>query len=116
MRYNPRARLDTSQVENRRGRGGGGGGFPIGGGGPGLRVGGGLGGLVILIIIVVLQSQLGGGSGGGTTDGSQSQGSTSLDQCKNGSNANQDSDCALVADVNAIQSFWAAELPRQSGV
>jgi len=118
MRYNPRARLDTSQVENRRGRGGGGGGggFPIGGGGPGLKVGGGLGGLVILIIVLVLQSQLGGGSGGGTSDGSQSPGSSSLDQCKNGSNANQDSDCALVADVNSIQSFWSRELPKQAGV
>ena len=114
MRYNPRARLDRSQVENRRGSGGGGfggGGFPIGGGGSGLRVGGGIGGVIIVIIFLVLQSQLGGSDPGG----SPSAGGTSFDQCSNGSDANQDRDCALVANVNSIQSFWADELPRQSG-
>ena len=61
MRYNPKARLDRSQVENRRGGGGGGGGgFPVGGGGGGLKVGGGIGGLVVVVLIFLLQSQLGG--------------------------------------------------------
>ncbi len=117
MRYNPKARLDRGQVENRRGSsGGGGGGFPMGGGGGGLKVGGGLGGLVVLIIIFLVQSQLGGGGGGstGSTDPGAT-GNTSLDQCKTGADANQDSDCALVADVNSIQSFWAKELPKQGG-
>ena len=115
MRYNPRARLDRSQVENRRGSGGGGG-FPMGGGGSGLRVGGGLGGLVVLIIILLLQSPLGGGPG--TPGQSSSDGaadSTSLDQCRTGADANQDSDCALVADVNSVQAYWAEALPQQSG-
>jgi predicted metalloprotease len=48
--------------------------------------------------------------------GDQGVGSTSFEQCRDGTNANQDADCALVADVNSIQSFWARELPRQSGV
>jgi predicted metalloprotease len=112
MRYNPRARLDNSQVENRRGRGGGGlggGGLPMGGGG--LKVGGGVGGLIVLIVILVVQTQLGGGSGSSTSaDG------PSLTQCTAGTNANKEQDCALVGDVNAIQSFWATELPKQSGV
>jgi predicted metalloprotease len=114
MRYNPRARLDTSQVGNRRGGGGGGfggGGFPIGGGGGGLRVGGGLGGILLVIIFFVVQSQLG-GSGDGS---SQDTATGSLDQCTTGAAANQDPDCALVANVNSIQSFWAEELPRQTG-
>ncbi|NUR05462.1 MAG: hypothetical protein HOQ22_02435 [Nocardioidaceae bacterium] len=109
MRYNPRARLDTSQVENRRG--GGGGGFPVGGGGGGLRVGGGIGGLVLLVAIILL-SQL---AGGGGDSAGQDSGAGSLDQCTTGASANQDPDCALVADVNAIQSYWTDALPRQAG-
>jgi uncharacterized protein len=107
MRYNPRARLDTSQVGNRRGGGFGGGGLPMGGG---LRVGGGLGGILLVIIFFVVQSQLGGGG-----SSSQDPATGSLDQCTTGAAANQDPDCALVANVNSIQSFWAAELPRQTG-
>ncbi len=115
MRYNPKARLDRSQVENRRGSSGGGGGFPLGGGGGGLKVGGGLGGLVILVIIFLVQSQLGGGGGStGSTDPGAT-GSTSLAQCRTGTDANQDPDCALVADVNSIQAFWADALPKQGG-
>jgi uncharacterized protein len=118
MRYNPRARLDTSQVGNRRGSGGGGfggGGFPMGGGrgGGGLRVGGGIGSIILVIIFFVVQSQLGGsGDGSGS---SQTQATGSLDQCTTGAAANQSQDCALVANVNSIQAFWADELPRQSG-
>ncbi len=116
MRYNPKARLDRSQVEDRRGTsgGGGGGGFPMGGGGGGLKVGGGIGGLVVLVLIYLVSTQLGGSSDG--TGQAQDAGATgtSLAQCRTGADANQDPDCALVADVDSIQSFWADELPRQS--
>ena len=51
MRYNPRARLDRSQVQRRSGGGGGGFGLPVGGGGGnGIKVGGGIGGLVIYFV------------------------------------------------------------------
>jgi uncharacterized protein len=115
MRYNPKARLDRSQMEVRGGGGSGGGmRFPMGGGGSGMRVGGGIGGLIILVIVVLLQTQLGGSDSSGT--GPQDGGTTaSLDQCRTGSDANQNEDCALLADVNAIQSFWAQALPRQTG-
>jgi uncharacterized protein len=115
MRYNPRARLDRSQVERRSGGGGG------SLGGAGIKVGGGVGGLIVLLLVLVLQSQLGGSDGtagnAGSADGGTSPdtGATSLDRCRSGADANQDQDCAIVADVNSIQSFWAEELPRQSG-
>jgi uncharacterized protein len=125
MRYNPRARLDRSQVQNRRGGGGGGrgGGFPIGagGGGGGLRVGGGLGGILVLVVIYLV-FQLAGGGGGGTGGADQGSGTgtgtgnASLEQCRTGADANQDPDCALVADVNSVQAYWADTLPQQSGV
>ncbi len=112
MRYNPRARLDRSQVEVRRGGAGGGFGLPVGGG---MRVGGGIGGVIILVIVVLLQSGvLGGGSGGGATPTQQQV--QALQNCKTGTDANNNESCALLADVNSIQSFWAGELPQQAGV
>jgi uncharacterized protein len=109
VRYNPRARLDSSQVQ-RGGGFGGGGGFPVGGGG-GLRVGGGIGGVLVLVVIFLVTQFAG---GGGVPSGDP--GGASLDRCTTGRMANQDQDCALVADVNSIQSFWSAALPRQGGV
>ncbi|MGN6130957.1 MAG: KPN_02809 family neutral zinc metallopeptidase [Nocardioidaceae bacterium] len=119
MRYNPRARLDRSQVQVRRGGAGGGGGFGLpgggggGGGGGGMRIGGGIGGLLIVLVVVLLQSGvLGGGSGGGGGGGA----TESLQQCSWGRDANNDESCALLADVNSIQSFWSTELPQQAGI
>src|SRR3954451_24136765 len=99
MRYNPRARLDRSQVENRRGSSGGGmgglGGFPVGGGGGGLRVGGGIGGLVVVGLVVLLSQFMGGGGGGDTAPDTGT--SSWFDQCQSGADANTSADCALVA-------------------
>jgi uncharacterized protein len=120
MRFNPKARLDTSQVEDRRGRrsgGMGGMGGGIGMGGPGLKVGGGIGGLIVLVVVLVLQSQLGGPDTSGTSQGAGGQGNgAALSQCRSGREANQSQDCSLVGDVNSIQSFWSEELPRQANV
>jgi predicted metalloprotease len=124
MRYNPKARLDRSQVQVRSGgsrSGLGGGGFPI----P-MGVGGGVGGIIVIVVIVLLSGALGGGgdSSGGpfggytapdtsTTDAS---GVSGLDQCETGEDANSNEQCALLADVNSVQAFWEQALPDQSDV
>jgi predicted metalloprotease len=73
---------------------------------------GGLGGVLLIILIYVVVQAIGGG-GGGTSgaqpDNSQVKGLT----CKSGADANKDEQCALVADVNNIQSFWSQALPDQ---
>ena len=144
MRFNPKARLDSSQVRVRRGGGGGFGGGGFGGGGfgrsrgggtgfpvPGSRrgrAGGGIGGLVILVLVVLLGGGLGGlggltGGGGSAFDsytaptaGSvETAGVSGLPQCRTGEDANSDRQCALVAVVNSVQAFWDQALPDQSG-
>ena len=101
MRFRPGARLDPSQVEDRRGLGGGG--IAAGGGGLGLV------GLVVYILIQVL----GGGSSStyGSLDGlqqlqqppSQSLGTA----CSTGADANTRQDCRVLGDVNSIQKYWS---------
>ncbi len=113
MKFNPNARLDTSQVQDRRGGGPrGGGGFP--GGRSGLAVGG--GGLGLLVVLAfVLFSVIGGGDGG--TSGSAgmlagASGNTSVDngqleaQCRTGQDAASNEDCAAVAIINSVQDYW----------
>ena len=124
MRFNPKARLDKSQVQVRRGggrssgfggSGGSGGGLPI----P-MGVGGGIGTIIVIVIVVLLSGGLGGltgGSPGGAPPSSESGAvSTSeLTECNTGDDANQNADCARLAVVNSIQSFWTETLPEQTG-
>jgi uncharacterized protein len=114
MRYREGGRLDTSSVQDRRGRGGL-------GGGKGLAVGGGGLGLVGVVIVVLLQV-LGGGGGGGADLGSAIGGLSGLGQgeqadntqleqaCNDSGDANDSVDCAVVADIDSIQDYWSGVL------
>ncbi len=124
MKFNPKARLDTSQVQDRRGSGGGGfGGLGGGGGrrGGGINVGrGGLaaggGGLAILIVVAIylinsFSSSSGGGTAGpgmlGGAGGNQVVDNAQLDQaCRTGADAASNEDCAAVAFINSVQGYW----------
>ncbi len=114
MRYNRRARLDTSEVRDTRrgGRLGGGSGVAVGGGGLGI----------VGVLIYVLVSVLGGSSDPAVTDVlgqlTQGGGSASADnsqiakECRTGADANTKLDCAVVADIDSIQAYWQDELPK----
>jgi predicted metalloprotease len=126
MRFNPKARLDRSQVQVRRGggRGRGGMGFPMPAS-TGGRLGGGVVGLVILVIVLLvggggLGDILGGGSGGlggavTPRSASENVASSELTECQTGQDANENPDCARLAVVNSIQDYWSQALPEQTG-
>ncbi|MBA3413447.1 MAG: neutral zinc metallopeptidase [Actinobacteria bacterium] len=113
MRFRRGARLDTSQVEDVRGRGGlgGGRGMAVGGGGLGLA------GVVIVLLLNVL------GGGGGTFDdlADQTAGGSlrnvpqteALADCRTGADANASEDCRIVGFVNSIQRYWNGEFSRR---
>lgn len=114
-RFNERARLDPSQVEDRRGRGmsSGGRGMAIGG------LGGGAGLLILLVTLLLGGNPLdtGGGvppqsfdSGGGTGGGVAGQNIST--ECQTGADANEQQDCRIVGYVNSIQDYWTDAYPN----
>jgi uncharacterized protein len=134
MKFNRKARLDRSQVQDRRGRPGSGdgfrtpargGGFPLptrrGGFPGGLPVGGGITGVILLVLIFVIASQCSGSPSGhsglahGGSGAPPTSSNSSLSSCRTGADAQAQQQCAIVADVNAIQSFWTKALPKQTG-
>jgi uncharacterized protein len=123
MRFNPKARLDTSRVRDVGGSGGGGGGgggmrIPIPGG---TKAGGGIGGVLVIVLFLVLTQCVGGGNGGiqlpdtglntsrmaGTDTGRYAN-------CKTGQDAQESEDCTRVAVENSLTSYWSEALPAQS--
>ncbi|MGV9767184.1 KPN_02809 family neutral zinc metallopeptidase [Micromonospora tulbaghiae] len=111
MELNENARVDTSQVDDRRGSGGGGGmGIPI-------PIGGGRGGIVG-IIIAVLVALVGGGFGlnAATNGGGDEQGdNTSLEQKCSAQDALKQLDCRNALYVNSIQAYWRTAMPEAFG-
>lgn len=113
MKFRNRARLDTGQLDDRRGSSGGAGGGLGGmlgggtigrGGGRGKMVGGGgIVGVLITIVVLVLANQGGGGSLAPQVAGDNTDLSS---ECRTGADANQRDDCRIVAVVNSVQEYW----------
>lgn len=110
MSFNKRSRLDTSQVEDRRGRRTG----------TAIALGGGGLGIVVLLVGMLL------GIDPGTLTGilEQAPGASTqtteditnlAETCQTGADANTRQDCRIVGFVNSIQAFWADEYARQGG-
>jgi predicted metalloprotease len=106
---NEDSRLDTSQIDDQRGRRSMGG---VGGAG-GIAIGGGGIGLVITILLLLFGGNLTGGSSGAfsslqdqSIDSGAPAGSTLSQDCKTGADAENREDCRIVAYVNSIQKYW----------
>ncbi|GAA3946303.1 KPN_02809 family neutral zinc metallopeptidase [Actinoplanes auranticolor] len=109
MELNENARIDTSQIDDRRSSGGGGGGLgglPIGGGG--------LTGIVVTVLLALVGGYFGINSLGG--DGAAQTGdNTSLAQECSQEQATKQLTCRNVLFVNSIQDYWVDALPANFG-
>jgi len=98
VRFRSGARLDPSQVSDRRGMG------------PAAVGGGGVIGLIVLVF-----SLLNGGGGGGGFNVDSPVGRLNeterSSECQTGEDANQRDDCRIVGVVNSVQAFWGTTLP-----
>lgn len=104
MTFRPGAKLDPSQVQDRRGRG-------MGGAGPVIAGGGGIG-LILMLAIVLL--------GGDPTQLLQPTGgiegyenAPSAQECDTAEEANTRDDCRVVGFVNSVQAYWTEEFGRR---
>ncbi len=111
MPFKERSRLDTSQVEDRRGRRVSKGTMAVGGGGLGLIL------LIVAILLGMNPNDLQNITGQDLSATSESPGEiTNLEQqCQTGADANARLDCRIVGYTNSIQAFWSSEFARQGG-
>jgi predicted metalloprotease len=94
VRFRKQARLDASQVSDRRGMG------------PMALGGGGIVGLIVLVFTL-----LSGGEGGVPADLQLGEPGSDLSaECQTGEDANQRGDCRIVGVINSVQAFWGQEL------
>jgi uncharacterized protein len=99
VRFRRGARLDTGQVQDRRGLSGG----------RGIAVGGGGGAILVVLVFALLGVDLNGGADPlslGTGNSSQAPAGELSQTCRTGRDANQREDCRIVGVVNSVQSYW----------
>jgi predicted metalloprotease len=98
MRFRKGARLDTGQIQDRRGAGG-----------RGLAVGGGAGTILVVIVLALLGVDVPGGTSS-IPLGEQEQSTELSSACRTGEDANQRDDCRIVGVVNSVQDYWSEAL------
>jgi predicted metalloprotease len=104
VELNEGARIDTSQVEDRRGSSGGGLHLPTGKGG------------WVGLIVTLLVALAGGGVGLNAVTGGGGEGdNTALEQRCAADNALDQLDCRNTLFVNSIQAYWQRALPQEFG-
>jgi predicted metalloprotease len=101
MRFRDSAQLDTGQVSDRRGIGSR----------PGMMIGGGGGlvGLIVAIVVAFTSLHNGGGGGNGFTAAGSDNGDLAA-ECQTGADANQRTDCRVVAVVDSLQEYWGGTI------
>ena len=113
MTFNENARLDPSQVQDRRRGGGVAGPLAIGGGGIGI---------VVFLLSMLLgipintdttESIPSGGLSNLTEEVAGSGGGTLAESCRTGADANRREDCRIVGFVNSIQAHWEDDFERR---
>jgi predicted metalloprotease len=123
MKFNPKAKLDRSQVRNRGGGSGGSGrsGFPLPGGRAGglprgFPAGGGVVGLILVVIVLVVAARCGAVLPDGSSSGGDDTQGGAPSECMTGADAGGSQECRILATVNSVQAYWAEALPDQAGV
>ena len=102
MKFDENAQLDTSQIDDVRGRGrlsalpGG-----------GVALGGGMGVIGLIIALLMGVNPLSGG--GESSYLSDEEASNLATECQTGADANRQADCRIVGIVNSVQAFWSDE-------
>ncbi|MGH8775550.1 MAG: KPN_02809 family neutral zinc metallopeptidase [Jiangellaceae bacterium] len=105
MKFNRRARLDTSQISDRRGMGRGG----------TIAAGGGVGAIAIALLALCTganPASLLGDDGGQVQAQAGGIGTLETD-CQTGADIDDNPDCRFVVYVNSIQDYWQDEFARR---
>ncbi|WP_043672875.1 neutral zinc metallopeptidase [Clavibacter michiganensis] len=107
MTFDDDARIDTSKVTRRRGRGRT----------TGIAAGG--GGLLVVVAVILVQqftgvdlSQLVGGQGGGAGGGSGQQQDEAIEGCRTGAEANASVECRMAGAADSLDTYWTTAAPE----